>query len=71
MLDSLSGFELALAPEFREDFRESLYRMTTVLSEKGVTLLMTSEFEDRFTELRFSPYGNSFLADAIVVQRFH
>ena len=70
VLDSLSGFELALAPEFREDFRESLYRMTTVLSEKGVTLLMTSEMEDRFTDFRFSPYGNAFLVDAIVVQRF-
>jgi circadian clock protein KaiC len=70
VLDSLSGFELALAPEFREDFRESLYRMTTVLSEKGVTLLMTSELEDRFTDFRFSSYGNSFLVDAIIVQRF-
>jgi circadian clock protein KaiC len=27
VIDSLSGFELALAPTFREDFRESLYRM--------------------------------------------
>jgi circadian clock protein KaiC len=27
VVDSLSGFELALAPTFREDFRESLYRM--------------------------------------------
>ena len=70
VLDSLSGFELALAPEFREDFRESLYRMTTVLSEKGVTLLMTSELEDRYTDFRFSPYGNAFLVDAIIVQRF-
>jgi circadian clock protein KaiC len=70
VLDSLSGFELALAPEFREDFRESLYRMTTVLSEKGVTLLMTSELEDRRDELRFSPQGSSFLVDAIVMQRY-
>lgn len=70
VLDSLSGFELALAPEFREDFRESLYRMTTVLSEKGVTLMMTSELEDRYTDFRFSPYGNAFLVDAIIVQRF-
>jgi len=70
VLDSLSGFELALAPEFREDFRESLYRMTTVLNEKGVTLLMTSELEDRSTELRFSPQGSSFLVDAIIMQRY-
>ena len=70
VLDSLSGFELALAPEFREDFRESLYRMNTVLSEKGVSLLMTSELEDRATELRFSPVGSAFLVDAIVMQRY-
>jgi len=70
VLDSLSGFELALAPEFREDFRESLYRMTTVLSEKGVTLLMTSELEDRTNELRFSPSGSAFLVDAIVMLRY-
>ncbi len=70
VLDSLSAFELALAPEFREDFRESLYRMTTVLSEKGVSLLMTAELEDRFTELRFSPDGSAFLVDAIVMLRY-
>jgi circadian clock protein KaiC len=70
VLDSLSAFELALAPEFREDFRESLFRMTTVLTEKGVTLLMTAELEDRFTELRFSPNGSAFLVDAIVMLRY-
>lgn len=70
VLDSLSGFELTLAPEFREDFRESFYRMTTVLSEKGVSLLMTSELEDRTNELRFSPQGGAFLVDAIIMQRY-
>jgi circadian clock protein KaiC len=70
VLDSLSAFELALAPEFREDFRESVYRMTSVLNEKGVTLLMTAELEDRFTELRFSPNGSAFLADCIVMLRY-
>ena len=70
VFDSLSAFELALAPEFRDDFRESLYRMITVLTDKGVTVMMTTELEDRFGELRFSPYGSAFLADAIVMQRF-
>ena len=70
VFDSLSGFELALAPEFREDFRESLYRMVTVLNDKGVTLLMTTEMEDRFSELRFTPYGNALLVDAIIMQRY-
>jgi circadian clock protein KaiC len=31
---------------------------------------MTAELEDRFTELRFSSYGNAFLADAIVMLRY-
>ena len=70
VIDSLSGFELALAPTFREDFRESLYRMVAVLTGKGVTVLMTSELEDRYTDLRFSPYGAAFLTDAIIVQRY-
>lgn len=70
VLDSLSGFELAMAPEYREDFRESLYRMTTVLGAKGVTVVMTSELEDRYQELRFSPYGSAMLADAVIMQRY-
>jgi circadian clock protein KaiC len=70
VIDSLSGFELALAPEFSEDFRGSLYRMVAKLTGMGVTILMTSELEDRFTDLRFSPFGSAFLADAIIVQRY-
>lgn len=70
VIDSLSGFELAVAPTFREDFRESLFRMVSVLSGLGVTVLLTSELEDRYTDLRFSPYGTAFLTDAIIVQRY-
>lgn len=70
VIDSLSGFELALAPEFQEDFRGSLYRMIAELTNKGVTIVMTSELEDRYTDLRFSPFGSAFLADAILVQRY-
>ncbi|MGR8998969.1 MAG: RAD55 family ATPase [Gammaproteobacteria bacterium] len=70
VIDSLSGFELALAPEFSEDFRGSLYRMIAELTAMGVTILMTSELEDRYTDLRFSPIGSAFLADAIIVQRY-
>jgi len=70
VIDSLSGFELALAPTFREDFRESLSRMVAVLAGAGVTVLMTSELEDRYTDLRFSPYGTAFMTDAIIVQRY-
>jgi len=70
VIDSLSGFELAVAPTFREDFRESLFRMIAALSNLGVTVLMTSELEDRYIDLRFSPYGSAFLTDAIIVQRY-
>jgi circadian clock protein KaiC len=70
VIDSLSGFELSLAPEFSEDFRGSLYRMVAELTALGITILMTSELEDRYTDLRFSPFGSAFLADAIIVQRY-
>jgi circadian clock protein KaiC len=70
VIDSLSGFELALAPEFSEDFRGSLYRMIAKLTGMGVTVLMTSELEDRYTDLRFSQFGSAFLADAIIMQRY-
>jgi len=70
VIDSLSGFELALASVFREDFREALYRMVAVLTSMGVTVLMTAELEDQYNFLRFSAYGNAFLADAILMQRY-
>jgi len=70
VIDSLSGFELALAPAFHEDFRESLHRMVAVLTALGATVLMVSELEDRYADLRFSPYGAAFLTDAIIVQRY-
>jgi len=70
VIDSLSALELALAPTFRDDFRESLSRMLSALASTGVSVLMTSELEDRYTDLRFSPYGTAFLTDAIIVQRY-
>ena len=70
VIDSLSGFELALAPTFREDFRESLYRLVAALTGMGLTVMMTAELEDSYTDLRFSPHGTAFLTDAIVLQRY-
>ncbi len=69
-IDSLSGFELALAPSFREDFRESLYRMVGGLVGLGVTVVMTAELVESYTELRLSPHGISFLTDGIILQRY-
>jgi circadian clock protein KaiC len=70
VIDSLMGFELALAPSFREDFRESLYRMVGGLVGLGVTIVMTAELVDSYSELRLSPHGISFLTDGIVLQRY-
>jgi len=70
VIDSLSGFELALAPTFRDEYRESMARLVAALASTGATVLMTSELEDRFGDLRFSPYGTAFMTDAIIVQRY-
>jgi circadian clock protein KaiC len=70
VIDSLSGFELALAQPFRDEYRESLSRLLAALARTGATVLMTSELEDRFSDLRFSPYGTAFMTDAIILQRY-
>ncbi len=70
VIDSLSGFELALAPTFREDYRESLYRLVGALTGRGVTVMMTMEIVQSFTDLRFSPYIISFLSDNIILLRY-
>ena len=70
VIDSMTGFELALAPAFRQDFRESLYRMIVALTGAGVTVLTTVETVSSFTDLRFTPQAISFLSDDIIVQRY-
>ena len=70
VIDSLVGFEMALAPGFRDDFRESLYRMIVALTGAGVTILTTVEVEDNFTALQFSHYAISFLTDDIIRLRY-
>ena len=70
VIDSLSGFEMAVSPGFREDFRESLYRLVGVLTTLGVTVMMTLEIEDAYTELRLGPRENAFLADVIILLRY-
>ena len=70
VIDSMNGFEVALAPAFREDFRESLYRLVVALTGAGVTVLTTVEVVASFTDLRFSPHAISFLSDDIILQRY-
>jgi circadian clock protein KaiC len=66
VIDSIAGFEMALAPGFRTDFRESLYRMLGSLAGIGVTIMSTVELEESFTDFRFSNFSVSFLADDII-----
>ena len=70
VIDSLAGFEMALAPSFRMDFRESLYRMIGALTGAGVTVLSTIELPESFTDLNFSPHSISFLTDDIIRFRY-
>jgi circadian clock protein KaiC len=70
VIDSLVGFEMALAPGYREDFRESLYRMIAALTGAGVTIFTTVEIADSFTSFDFSHYAISFLTDDIIRLRY-
>jgi circadian clock protein KaiC len=70
IIDSLAGFEVALAPTFREDFRESLHRLVRVMTSMGVTVMLTNEVSERYGEQRFTVYGVSFLCDDIILNRY-
>jgi circadian clock protein KaiC len=70
VIDSLSGFEIALAPAFRADFRESLYRLVGALTATGVSVFMTVETTGAHTETGFTTERVSFITDDIIVQRF-
>jgi len=70
VLDSLSEVLLYLAPEFRREFRLSVFRVLSSLAKLGVTVLVTLGMEDRFTELRFSEAEVSFLTDGIIAMRY-
>jgi circadian clock protein KaiC len=70
VIDSMSGFEMALAPTFRTDFRESLYRLIGALTGVGITVLTTMEIVQDQTEMRFTSNVVSFLADVLILLRY-
>jgi circadian clock protein KaiC len=70
VLDSLSEVLLYLAPEFRREFRLTVFRILSSLAKLNVTVLVTLGMEDRFTELRFSEADISFLTDGIIATRY-
>ena len=70
IIDSVTGFEVALAPTFREDFRESLYRLIGALTATAVTVVMTAEVVQPGTDGGFTTDRVSFITDDIIVQRY-
>jgi circadian clock protein KaiC len=70
VIDSLSGVEIALAPAFREDFRESFYRLVGALTASGVTVLMTNEVGGSRADMSFTGERLSFITDDIIIQRY-
>jgi circadian clock protein KaiC len=70
VIDSLSGFEVSLAPTFRVDFRESFYRLIGALTALEITVLSTMELVESNASVHFTPYSISFLTDDIIAQRY-
>jgi circadian clock protein KaiC len=70
VIDSINGLEVTLAPNFRDDFRESFFRMVYGLTGGGVSMLFTIEVPESFVNLAFSPHAVSFLAQNIVFLRY-
>jgi circadian clock protein KaiC len=70
VIDSLSGFEVALAPSFRQDFRESFYRLIRALTALDITVLSTLELTESTGAMQFTPYAISFLTDDIIANRY-
>jgi circadian clock protein KaiC len=69
VIDSINGFEMALAPTFRADFRESLYRLIGTLTSLGITMYSTVEIDAQETTT-LTGYQVSFLTDVILSQRY-
>jgi circadian clock protein KaiC len=70
IIDSLTGFEIALTPTFREDFRESLYRLVGALTSAEVTVFMIHEAVSVSPDAGFTGERVSFLTDDIIVQQY-
>ena len=70
VVDSLSGFEIALAPSFRQDFRESYYRLVQALTAMNISVLSTMESTENADYLRFSSFNISFLSDDSIAMRY-
>ncbi len=71
VIDSLTAMENALAPTFKEDYAESLYRLIGALTGDGISIMMTVETSTSYDELQFTPHAISFLTHDIVLLRYY
>lgn len=69
VLDSLSGFEVALAPAGRVEFREAVHRLVRALTGRGVTMLIVTELTGTPLDVGPATEQIAFAADAVVVLR--
>lgn len=69
VIDSLSALELTLAPQFRHNFEESLFRMLNAFSKKGVTVLMIRATEGEPARRAYRPSG-SFMVDCVITMHY-
>jgi circadian clock protein KaiC len=70
VIDSLTAMENALAPTFKEDYPESLYRLIGALTVEGIAIMMMIETTTSYDELQFTPHAISFLTHDIVLLRY-
>ena len=70
VIDSLTAMENALAPTFKEDYTESLYRLIGAVTGEGISIMMTVEITTSYDELQFTPHAISFLTHDIVLLRY-
>ena len=70
VIDSLSEFDLYMAPEYHAELRLAVFRLLSAVAKQGVSALVTIGLNDVFGELRFGEANIPFLTDAIVTLRY-
>ena len=70
VIDSLSEFDLYMAPEYHADLRLAVFRLLSEVAKQGVSALVTIGLNDVFGELKFGEANIPFLTDAIVALRY-
>jgi len=68
-IDSLSGFELALAPSHRADVRDSLHRIVASLTGQRMTVWLTANAPGPAAYAQYGQDQYSFLADDVIQLR--